>query len=480
MSNRKRLKKLILANKETRCLYRMMQLLAIFMIVSCLVIIATAKWIEYDQNKKREEIFGSWDEVFLNVDQDDLNYFRKNAFLEQISVQSIQEKVFLEGDQRVVVGACDDNFLEMGNIEILEGRMPEHEKEVAVEEKYLERLHVSGIGDIVPEDTKVRSLIGYKVTGIVENYSSSWKIANNDVNYINCFVELLTPNSSTINVYTKYNGINSYDIKINMLNYRENIRKPEISIINSLIRFIICVLTAISILCIAIILILKRIVYREVCVGFIDKNKMVTISLVFSLIIEMLFAHSIEKTVNDFVTDSIEIELSNTVFEDFIYYQHEITNNRNMVVVYSWTNDLDLIRARINCTCFPVYIVNEVSNILFMLDAMVIIILSIYLRFHYRLIMYKNYFTNYKYFRGRYRLWRIIRNDIIRAGVVILFFNQLLHFINTDKLDLNRYYSAVIGYNEIFILISIMVISGVLKYIYYKDRRIVCNLNDYC
>ena len=94
--------------------------------------------------------------------------------------------------------------------------------------------------------------------------------------------------------------------------------------------------------------------------------------------------------------------------------------------------------------------------------------------------MYKNYFTNYKYFRGRYRLWRIIRNDIIRAGVVILFFNQLLHFINTDKLDLNRYYSAVIGYNEIFILISIMVISGVLKYIYYKDRRIVCNLNDYC
>ena len=51
MNNRKRLKKLILANKETRWLYRMMQFLAIFMVVSCLAIITLAKWIEYDQNR---------------------------------------------------------------------------------------------------------------------------------------------------------------------------------------------------------------------------------------------------------------------------------------------------------------------------------------------------------------------------------------------------------------------------------------------
>lgn len=106
----------------------MMQFLAIFMVVSCLVIITLAKWIEYDQNKKREELFGSWDEVFLNVDQEDLNYFRKNAFLEEISIQSIQEKVFLEGDQRVVIGSCDGNFLEMGNIEALRRKNARTEK----------------------------------------------------------------------------------------------------------------------------------------------------------------------------------------------------------------------------------------------------------------------------------------------------------------------------------------------------------------
>ena len=189
MNNRKRLKKLILANKETRWLYRMMQFLAIFMVVSCLVIITLAKWIEYDQNKKREELFGSWDEVFLNVDQEDLNYFRKNAFLEEISVQSIQEKVFLEEDQRVVIGACDENFLEMGNIELLEGRMPKYEKEVAVEEEYLNVLGVSSVGDIVPDNSKVESLIGYRLTGIVGNYAPHWKMINSSVKYLNCFVK---------------------------------------------------------------------------------------------------------------------------------------------------------------------------------------------------------------------------------------------------------------------------------------------------
>lgn len=227
MNNRKRLKKLILANKETRCLYRMMQFLAIFMVVSCLVIIALAKWIEYNQNKKREELFGSWDEVFLNVDQDDLNYFRKNAFLEQISVQSIQEKVFLEGDQRVVIGSCDENFLEMGNIELLEGRMPKHEKEVVIEEEYLEVLGVSSIEDIVPDNSRVESLRGYRIVGVIENYSRQWKSVNPDVKYLNCIIKCSQPIMNL--VFVKYNNCLNNDIEINMLDYRTNINKVKVN-----------------------------------------------------------------------------------------------------------------------------------------------------------------------------------------------------------------------------------------------------------
>ncbi len=225
MNNLKRLKKLVLANKETRRLYRMMQFLAIFMVISCTIIVVIAKWIEHDQNQKREELFGSWDEVFLDVPTEDLNYFKQNAFLEQISIQSIQEKVFLEGDKRVVIGSCDDNFLEMGNIELLEGRMPEKENEVAVEEEYLEILGVSGIGDVVSKDSIIETLIGYKVVGKVEDYSKTWKLINQDVKFINCFI--LRNESKLLNnnnlIYVNYKNPSNTDIEVNTINYRKNI-----------------------------------------------------------------------------------------------------------------------------------------------------------------------------------------------------------------------------------------------------------------
>ena len=222
MNNLKRLKKLVLANKETRRLYRMMQFLAIFMVISCTIIIVVAKWIEHDQNQKREELFESWDEVFLDVPAEDLNYFKQNAFLEQISIQSIQEKVFLEGDKRVVIGSCDDNFLEMGNIELLEGRMPEKENEVAIEEEYLEVLGVTSVGDIVPLNSEVNCLRGYQIVGKIENYSARWKIINQRINFANCLV--YGSKMKKYNIYIEYSFSSNKDPEINFINYYNNIR----------------------------------------------------------------------------------------------------------------------------------------------------------------------------------------------------------------------------------------------------------------
>ena len=232
MNNLKRLKKLVLANKETRRLYRMMQFLAIFMVISCTIIVVVAKWIEHDQNQKREELSGSWDEVFLDVPAEDLNYFKQNAFLEQISIQSIQEKVFLEGDKRVVIGSCDDNFLEMGNIEVLEGRMPEKENEVAVEEEYLEILGVASIGDIISKESIIDVLKGFKVVGIIENYSKLWKMVNSEIKYINCFIINNNPDYGEKNVFTRYKQKDYFngDIDINMMYYRYNAKKESIPI----------------------------------------------------------------------------------------------------------------------------------------------------------------------------------------------------------------------------------------------------------
>lgn len=357
MNNRKRLKKLILANKETRCLYRMMQFLAIFMIVSCLVIIATAKWIEYDQNEKREEIFGSWDEVFLNVDQEDLNYFRKNAFLEQISVQSIQEKVFLEGDQRVVIGACDDNFLEMGNIDILEGRMPEHEREVAIEEEYLEILGVSKVGDIVPEYSSVESLRGYILTGVVSNYSTRWKTINYDVKYINCFIHQGDFDENL--VFSIYSMWAKRDPEINRIDYRLNINNFEIDIHTALSKNIGSIIVVEFIVVVNIYFSLKRRRYdnyKEQKRGKLKKAHYVSVSLII-IIAETILTLSLFKSITGIVVKSVcinnilieekQIQIINTLEEDPTFRFNANENGKNVFYVIDNLSNLENILDKI-------------------------------------------------------------------------------------------------------------------------------------
>ena len=154
-------------------------------------------------------------------------------------MQSIQEKVFLEGDQRVVIGACDDNFLEMGNIELLEGRMPEQKKEVAVEEEYLEILGVSKIGDVVSNESEVGLLFGYKVVGVVENYSRMWQKVHPSIKYTNCFVS--NEHSNEDMVFVKYKKTAVSDLEINMIYYEKNISKINIDLKSIMIRFIVTV-----------------------------------------------------------------------------------------------------------------------------------------------------------------------------------------------------------------------------------------------
>lgn len=220
-TNRQRRKKLILAYPDTRRLYRMMQVLAVFLVVATICIFAVGKWSEKQIKEKNDQLFGRWNEVFLNVDEEDVEYFRQHAFVDDYSIQNIQEKIYLEGDDRIIIGTCDDNFFELGNLEMVDGRMPVNEGEVAIEEEYLDVLGVEKVGDIISEGVNIDSLEGYKVCGIVKDYSSRWKMVNWDVKYINCFISDAKVNE--IQIYASLSSVVQQDIETNMLEYRENI-----------------------------------------------------------------------------------------------------------------------------------------------------------------------------------------------------------------------------------------------------------------
>lgn len=221
-TNRQRRKKLILAYPDTRRLYRMMQVLAVFLAVATICIFAVGKWSENQIKEKNDQLFGRWNEVFLNVDEEDVEYFRRHAFVDDYSVQNIQEKIYLEGDDRIIIGTCNDNFFELGNLEMIDGRMPVNEGEVAIEEEYLDVLGVEKVGDIISEGVNIDSLKGYKVCGIVKDYSSRWKMVNWDVKYINCFISDAKANE--IQIYASLSSAVQQDIETNMLEYRENVK----------------------------------------------------------------------------------------------------------------------------------------------------------------------------------------------------------------------------------------------------------------
>ena len=200
----------------------MMQVLAVFLAVATICIFAVGKWSENQIKEKNDQLFGRWNEVFLNVDEEDVEYFRRHAFVDDYSVQNIQEKIYLEGDDRIIIGTCDNNFFELGNLEMIDGRMPVNEGEVAIEEEYLDVLGVEKVGDIISEGVNIDSLKGYKVCGIVKDYSSRWKMVNWDVKYINCFISDAKANE--IQIYASLSLAVQQDIETNMLEYRENIR----------------------------------------------------------------------------------------------------------------------------------------------------------------------------------------------------------------------------------------------------------------
>lgn len=460
MNNRKRLKKLILANKETRCLYRMMQILVIFMVVSCLVIITLAKWIEYDQNKKREELFGSWDEVFLNVDQEDLNYFRKNAFLEEISIQSIQEKVFLEGDQRVVIGSCDGNFLEMGNIELLEGRMPKHEKEVAIEEEYLEVLGVSEIGDVVPNGSEVESLRGMSLCGIVKNYSTRWKSYNNTVKFINCFVKFKVLEQNQ--VYVKYSLWANKDQEINMIFYKDNVPKINIRQLRLIPFFMIFIFIEFMLFLIIIRKLERNTPFCKPSRSSVLFNslKIQKISMIFIRLISMLIIFNLINT--SVLMNPMEDTLNRSLFEKISY----ITNRSGIYL------DGTLNEFKINMFLVTNYIVNQLFNIMLLIFAhLIIIYVEVMIQ---RNNLKKKYNQIYieKYYRYSINMQNITRNESAYKELSYLIISNITidvcALFKYPGLDENMYLKLFISYFFIS-FVFVLILSLIRKYFLWTD-----------
>ena len=124
-TNRARKRQFMLLFSDTRKLNQLFNIIFIFIILSIILITIVSLWFNYKQKNIKEQLFGSWDTVFLNVDENIVHYFDEHAFIVNYSAQKIYEKVYLQGDTRIVIGSCDNSFFKIGNVKLLSGNMPQ-------------------------------------------------------------------------------------------------------------------------------------------------------------------------------------------------------------------------------------------------------------------------------------------------------------------------------------------------------------------
>lgn len=166
----------------------------IIMLITCFVSILLMTWsvtlsfsIDQSYNEHLKEIYGEWQNAIINSDEEMISRIENRAFLSKIGKQKIHGKILVNGDVIGNIGSVDENFIDIANIRVSEGRLPVAPNEVAVEEVVLDALNLDNyinqkiVFDVYYDQKTVEK--EYILVGIVEDYSLNW--VNSDV-LINC------------------------------------------------------------------------------------------------------------------------------------------------------------------------------------------------------------------------------------------------------------------------------------------------------
>lgn len=200
-----------------------MKIILFFLILSTLIIILINTWNTHNLNKLKNNLVGEWDELFLDIKDNKLSYFQQHAYIEGYAIQVLYDCKVLENGQKVVIGSVDEAFFNIGKIKLLCGRLPRKNNEIAIEKNYLSILGVNKVGDTISHNSILPSLNGFKVCGVIENYSMRWNMFLNE-KFINCFVSnQKNTKNKEYQVFVKAPKIVLNDLEVNFLEYKKNI-----------------------------------------------------------------------------------------------------------------------------------------------------------------------------------------------------------------------------------------------------------------
>lgn len=215
----------------------------------------------YYQQQEADRIYGKWTGAFFDVSAENLKEIRQNPMFESAGTQNTFGMVIgTDQDEREIqygnIGFADSAFFDMAGLQMKMGKMPDQENEIAVEASVLDAMGISyEIGQEIEleirtdaERTKTERFV---LSGVIENYSQFW---NGGPDLVNFFTNGPSYESFGARLHVFVEPVSGYQDAL--LKYRLGDQVPEANI--------------------------NRFRSKD---PFSDENRVVTLSVILSLIL---------------------------------------------------------------------------------------------------------------------------------------------------------------------------------------------------
>lgn len=139
---------------------------------------------------RRKNIYGEWEYGLVNMDADSQTLIEDHPFIEskgKIQIYGVLAGSYMDNKQ-ANIGMMDQTAWNLGHLQMLKGRLPENEQEIAMESGMLTALGYQGEPgekitlNIVTTTEYQNDMVGkaytYTLCGVIKDYQVNWDICN--------------------------------------------------------------------------------------------------------------------------------------------------------------------------------------------------------------------------------------------------------------------------------------------------------------
>ena len=130
------------------------------------------------KREQNQAVYGAWNAAVYDISETSESKIVSNQMIRSIGNMNIVGEVMEDTEYKGSIGYVDKDFLEMSNISMKAGHMPENKNEIAIEAYVLDLLGIDyeldqkvNLGIHMNDSVIHRE---YVLSGVINNYSSSW------------------------------------------------------------------------------------------------------------------------------------------------------------------------------------------------------------------------------------------------------------------------------------------------------------------